>query len=88
MPSSDSERSQDDTAGCGLQAGDRRVTWTMLLTGAMLLALIGTWLVWFSFVIQRQHNEADIRAACQRVMPETIERCVDTVVIQRGGMRR
>ena len=64
------------------------VTWTMLLTGATLLALIGTWLVWFSFVIQRQHNEADIRAACQRVMPETIERCVDTVVIQRGGMRR
>lgn len=64
------------------------VTWTMLLTGATLLALIGTWLVWFSFVIQRQHNEADIRAACQRVMPDTVERCVDTVVIQRGGMRR
>lgn len=60
----------------------------MLLTGATLLALIGTWLVWFSFTIQRQQNEADIRAACQRVMPETIERCVDTVVIQRGGMRR
>jgi hypothetical protein len=88
MPSSGSERSQDDTAGYGLRTGNRRVTWTMLLTGAMLLALIGTWLVWFSFVIQRQHNEADIRAACQRVMPETIERCVDTVVIQRGGMRR
>lgn len=88
MLSSDCERPQDDTAGYGLQTGDRRVTWTMLLTGAMLLALIGTWLVWFSFVIQRQHNEADIRAACQRVMPDTVERCVDTVVIQRGGMRR
>lgn len=88
MPSSDSERSQDDTVGYGLQTGDRMVTWTMLLTGATLLVLIGTWLVWFSFVIQRQHNEADIRAACQRVMPETVERCIDTVVIQRGGMRR
>lgn len=88
MPSSDSERSPDDTVGYELQSGYRRVTWTMLLTGATLLALIGTWLVWFSFTIQRQQNEADIRAACQRVMPETIERCVDTVVIQRGGMRR
>ena len=62
--------------------------WVALLVGTILVAVIGTWLVWFSFVIQRQHNEADIRAACQRVMPETIERCVDTVVIQRGGMRR
>ncbi len=62
--------------------------WGALIVGAILAAAIGTWLVWFSFVIQRQHNEADIRAACQRVMPETVERCVDTVVIQRGGMRR
>ncbi|MBH0197296.1 MAG: hypothetical protein HP494_17315 [Nitrospira sp.] len=88
MPYSDSERSKDDAAGYGRQTGDCRITWIMVLTGAMLLALIGTWLVWFSFVIQRHHNEADIRAACQRLMPETIERCVDTVVIQRGGMRR
>ena len=64
------------------------LSWAMLLVGAALCAVIGTWLVWFSFVIQRQHNEADIRAACQRVMPETVERCIDTVVIQRGGMRR
>lgn len=63
-------------------------SWAMLLAVAVLIAVIGTWLVWFSFVIQRQHNEADIRAACQRVMPETVDRCVDTVVIQRGGMRR
>ena len=62
--------------------------WGALIVGTILAAVIGTWLVWFSFVIQRQHNEADIRAACQRVMPETVERCVDTVVIQRGGMRR
>ena len=66
----------------------RGVSWAMLIAGAVVLGVIGTWLVWFSFVIQRQHNEADIRAACQRVMPETVERCVDTVVIQRGGMRR
>jgi hypothetical protein len=62
--------------------------WGALIVGTILAAVIGTWLVWFSFVIQRQHNETDIRAACQRVMPETVERCVDTVVIQRGGMRR
>lgn len=62
--------------------------WGALLVGTVLVAVIGTWLVWFSFVIQRQHNEVDIRAACQRLMSETVERCVDTVVIQRGGMRR
>lgn len=60
----------------------------MLLAGALLLGLIGTWLVWFSFMVQHKRNEDDIRAACQRVMPETVERCVDTVIIQRGGMRR
>jgi hypothetical protein len=38
--------------------------------------------------LQRQFAEEEIRAACQRVMPETMQRCVDTVVIQRGGMRR
>jgi hypothetical protein len=74
------------------QESERQVTtgvsWTMLLAGVICCAAIGTWLVWFSFVIQRQHNEADIRAACQRLMSETVERCVDTVVIQRGGMRR
>lgn len=88
MQSSDSERSENDMVRFGLQAGERKVTWTMLLAGAMLLALIGTWLVWFSFVIQRKLNEEDIRAACQRVMPEATERCVDTVIIQRGGVRR
>jgi len=88
MQSSDSERSEDNMAGVRRQTDERRVTWTMLLTGATLLALIGTWLVWFSFVIQRKHNEEDIRAACQRMMPETVERCVDTVIIQRGGVRR
>jgi flagellar biosynthesis/type III secretory pathway M-ring protein FliF/YscJ len=88
MQFSDSERSGEDMAGFGRQAGERKVTWTMLLAGAMLLALIGTWLVWFSFVVQRKLNEEDIRAACQRMMPETAERCVDTVIIQRGGVRR
>lgn len=66
----------------------RGVSWAMLLAGALLLGLIGTWLVWFSFMVQHKHNEDDIRAACQRVMPETVERCVDTVIIQRGGVRR
>ncbi|SPP65459.1 hypothetical protein [Nitrospira lenta] len=75
--------------GCACSShGSSWGLWGALLVGTIVAAVIGTWLVWFSFVIQRQHNEADIRAACQRVMPETVDRCVDTVVIQRGGMRR
>ena len=62
--------------------------WGYVIVGAVLLAVIGTWLVWFSTVLQRKFHEEDIRAACQRVMPETAERCYDTVVIQRGGVRR
>ena len=59
-----------------------------LAAGAVLLAAVGTWLVWFSASVQRQFQQEDIRAACQRMMPETTDRCVDTVVIQRGGVRR
>ena len=62
--------------------------WCYLAAGSVLLAAIGSWLVWFSASIQRQFQQEDIRAACQRVMPETTDRCVDTVVIQRGGVRR
>jgi hypothetical protein len=64
------------------------LSWGYLAAGAVLLAVIGTWLIWFSASIQRKFQEEDIRAACQRVMPETAERCYDTVVIQRGGVRR
>ncbi len=38
--------------------------------------------------VQRKFQEEDIRVACQRLMPETAERCFDTVVIQRGGVWR
>jgi hypothetical protein len=62
--------------------------WTWLALGAVLAVVIGTWLVWFSASLQRKFQEEDIRAACQRVMPETVERCVDTVTIQRGVVRR
>lgn len=54
----------------------------------LLATLVGTWLVWFAAYIQRQHNEEDIRAACRRTMPESADRCFDTVIIQRGGTRR
>jgi hypothetical protein len=64
------------------------MAWGYVAAGALLLALIGTWLVWFSTSLQRKYQEDDIRAACQRVMPDTAERCFDTVVIQRGGIRR
>lgn len=73
---------------CCRTSACRGFSWAMLLAGAMLLALIGTWLVWLSFTMQRKYNEEEIRSACQRMMPETAERCVDTVIIQRGGVRR
>jgi len=62
--------------------------WASIAVGALLAAVIGTWLVWFSISLQRKFQVDDIQAACHRVMPETVERCVDTVIIQRGGARR
>jgi len=52
-----------------------------------LIAVIGTWLVWFSAFIQRSLHEEDIRAACRRAMPETADRYFDTVIIQKEGIR-
>jgi uncharacterized BrkB/YihY/UPF0761 family membrane protein len=59
--------------------------WTV---GTILAFLIGSWLVWWGMYLQRQFAEDEVRAACQRLMPDTVQRCVDTVVIQRGGARR
>jgi hypothetical protein len=70
----------------GLPGGARLVV--QWLVGTMLAFLIGSWLVWWAVNLQRQFAEDEIRAACQRMMPETVQRCVDTVVIQRGGARR
>ncbi|OQW37426.1 MAG: hypothetical protein A4E19_13555 [Nitrospira sp. SG-bin1] len=62
--------------------------WAYIGATMALLAMIGTWLVWFSVFLQRNLQEEDIRSACRRAMPETADRCFDTVVIQRGGIRR
>jgi hypothetical protein len=62
--------------------------WIYLGATMVLLVMIGTWLVWFSAFIQRDLQQEDIRAACRRAMPETADRCFDTVIIQRGGIRR
>ena len=62
--------------------------WTYLGVTLVLLAVIGTWLVWFSAFVQKSLQEDDIRAACRRAMPDATDRCFDTVVIQRGGVRR
>ena len=59
--------------------------WT---AGTLLAFLIGSWLVWWALYLQRHFVEEEIRVACQHVMPETVERCVDTVIIQRGGIKR
>ena len=70
----------------GLLGGVRLVV--QWIAGTILALLIGSWLVWWAINLQRQFAEDEIRGACQRVMPETVERCVDTVIIQRGGARR
>ncbi|MDH4084188.1 MAG: intracellular growth attenuator family protein [Nitrospira sp.] len=62
--------------------------WNYIGTSALLLAMIGTWLVWFSAFLQRSFQEDGIRAACQRAMPDQAERCFDAVMIQRGEARR
>ena len=56
--------------------------------GIVAAFALGTWLVWWGASLQRSFTMEDIRSACLRVMPETAERCVDTVIIQRGGARR
>lgn len=61
--------------------------WQWVL-GVVLVVAFGSWLVWFSAYLQRMYVEEDIREACQRVMPDTVQRCADTVIIQRGGARR
>lgn len=66
-------------------------SWAVLwswVAGAVLALVIGSWLVWLSVFLQRKFAEEDIHNACRRVMPETADRCFDTVVIQRGGIRR
>ena len=61
--------------------------WQWVL-GSVLAIALGSWLVWLSAYVQRIFIEEDIHEACQRVMPDTVQRCVDTVIIQRGGARR
>ncbi len=56
--------------------------------GTVLAFLIGSWLVWWAMNLQRQCSADEIKGACQRVMPESVQRCVDTVIIQRGVARR
>jgi hypothetical protein len=61
------------------------IRWTV---GIVATFALGSWLVWLTAYLQRHFVLEDIRSACQRVMPDTVERCVDTVIIQRGGARR
>ena len=56
--------------------------------GILAAFALGSWLVWWAALVQRAFSLEEIRSACQRVMPEAVDRCVDTVTIQRGGARR
>ncbi len=88
MPSVQLVRDEDSVPAPAKEEAISWASWSHLVVGAVLLAVIGTWLVWFSAFIQRKFQEDDIRAACQRAMPDQADRCFDTVVIQRGGRRR
>jgi hypothetical protein len=66
----------------------RAVLLVQWASGTILVFVLGTWLVWLAVYLERHFAEQDIRLACKRVMPETAERCFDTVIIQRGGARR
>ena len=66
----------------------RKVLLLQWVVGTILVFALGTWLVWWSVYLQRYIAEEEIRLACKRVMPETSDRCFDTVIIQRGGARR
>lgn len=81
--------SKDDLPVEAVPAGSSTIKLVVQwIAGTILAFLIGSWLVWWAISLQRQFAQDEIRAACQRVMPETVERCVDTVIIQRGGARR
>ena len=70
----------------GRSEGVRLVT--QWVVGTVLAFLIGSWLVWWAMNLQRQFSADEIKGACQRVMPESVQRCVDTVIIQRDVARR
>lgn len=80
------QRMDEQDAAGGCSGGGRLVMQWM--AGTILVLLMGSWMVWWAIHLQRQFAEDEVRAACQRVMPDTVQRCVDTVVIQRGGARR
>ena len=83
-------RAIEDTESKAL-SGSSRSSWPLIwpwIAGTVLAVLVGSWLIWLSAFLQRKFAEEDIRAACHHVMPETADRCFDTVVIQRGGIRR
>ncbi len=71
----------------GSQATMPSVIWRWA-AGSLIALLLGSWFVWLAVYLQHKSIEDDIKAACRRAMPETADRCFDTVVIQRGGIRR
>ena len=75
----------DDRAEAGRAPWRVVVPW---IAGMCIALLVGSWLVWLSAYLQRTSAEEEVRRACRHVMPETADRCFDTVVIQRGGVRR
>jgi type II secretory pathway component PulL len=93
VPSSELSDQEEIRVGTHAQVGQEGSSSVVRLVvqwavGTILVFLLGSWLVWWAISLQGQFVEDEIRGACQRVMPETVQRCVDTVIIQRGGARR
>lgn len=66
-----------------------RASWLKeMVVGAILIAVVGMWLVWFWSFLRDSAIREEILGACTRVMKEDVQRCYDTVIIQRGGFRR
>jgi hypothetical protein len=82
------EEEREGRVLASLQRTSPWMIWGYLVGGILLLAAVGTWLIWFSIHLQRELDDQAIRAACERTMPEKVQRCVDTVTLQRGGGKR
>lgn len=83
-------RSVESTPGDGVVRPEGFIIRNVLLCAFGLIGVgaCATWLVWYGVHLDHRLTTEEIRGACARTFPETIERCVDTVIIQRGGARR
>lgn len=63
-----------------------------VVLGAVLAAIIGTWLVWYASSLQtqrtREMQELIMKACAKALSPEHAAECFYTTVVQTGGIRQ